>query len=126
MDILNIGLNRPDGGRVDVRAVLAYLVGARVRYVSAGVHDSDTEPTLVLVVDFMPDGRAHALAERFGQDCIAVYHCDIGRGRLAGPRADAWGQFEPDYFIMPDGARLVSHAAAYSLESERAHGITGA
>lgn len=30
---------------------------------------------------------------------------------LAAPRAASWGEFNPDYFLMPDGRTLAEHRA---------------
>lgn len=41
------------------------------------------------------------------QDCIAVYYRDgldgmsDGQGVLFGPNAEAWGEFNEDYFLLP-------------------------
>lgn len=40
------------------------------------------------------------LARETRQDCIAVVNAD-GKGRLIGPRAAAWGEFNPEYFRRP-------------------------
>ncbi len=44
--------------------------------------------------------------ETLAQDCIAVYDPRTKRGRLIGPRASAWGEFTPEYFVLPTGERL--------------------
>lgn len=44
--------------------------------------------------------------EELKQDCIAVYRELTGGGALVGPRADAWGPFNPEYFLLLDGRRL--------------------
>jgi len=36
-----------------------------------------------------------------GQDCIAIWYAEQGRGELRGPRADAWGTFDPKRFTVP-------------------------
>ena len=41
------------------------------------------------------------LAERCGQDCIAVYYPSIKRGVLIGPHADDWGDFDLALFKLP-------------------------
>lgn len=45
------------------------------------------------------DEEVYRIAERLGQDCIAVR--DRRGGRLIGPRAAAWGPFDPSRFLAP-------------------------
>lgn len=106
MYVLNIGLQRNDGGTLNVRAVLASLVGRGIVYASHGVHTSDTERTLVLTCAPVPTSVLYALALALAQDCIAVYDTGAQAGRLIGPKAREWGTFNPQYFIRPDGERL--------------------
>lgn len=76
---------------------------------------SDTEPTLVAVVDDLnapgQDNRIDMLSTTLKQDCIAAWYPAEQYGQLIGPRADSWGAFNPEFFIMPDGSRLASPAA---------------
>lgn len=63
------------------------------------------EATAVIVFEYAAgkDGIVailHKISGDFNQDCIAVQFCD-GTGRLAGPRADIWGPFKPEYFKAP-------------------------
>lgn len=112
MLILNIGLETTHGGKLDPRAAFVAIAGKAPGAVHCGVHASDSEPTLVVVVEDLQQTALHRLAENFAQDCIAVYDTRAKRGRLIGPRAAAWGAFEPAYFIMPDGQRLDGSYAA--------------
>ena len=48
------------------------------------------------VVDF--EGHIAALSYALRQDCIAVRYAD-GSGTLEGPDADAWGAFNPEFFV---------------------------
>ena len=114
--ILNIGLASEAYGVI--RATDALLVARRFfpSFLSITTVQSDTEPTLVLEVDAHAHPRTepvraaiHKLAEILGQDCIAAYA--NGVGRLIGPRAAAWGAFNPEFFILPDGSRLAQPAA---------------
>ena len=64
----------------------------------------EREPTLVVeavVYDDVTQFHAwiHELAERFHQDCIAVYYPQQDKGYLLGPNAEAWGDFQLDYFV---------------------------
>ena len=108
MLILNIGLETTHGGKLDPRATFTAIAGRAPGAVHCGVHASDSEPTLVVIVPDLNPLALLRLAEQFAQDCIAVYDPRTKRGRLIGPRAAAWGTFTPEYFIMPDGARLAT------------------
>jgi len=61
------------------------------------------EPTAVVKIGLVDWNEATRLAmylcEMFSQDCIAVRNSLSGEGRLIGPRADAWGDFDLDYFV---------------------------
>lgn len=113
--ILNIGLARE--GKPDIGPCVALnVLRANGFIVEASKLDvSDTERTLVAVVDHQPVGATKASSElyfaahRLGQDCVAVLGDD--GGALIGPRADKWGAFNPAFFIMPDGRRLSYHLA---------------
>lgn len=113
---LNIGLAVNNGTFIEAVDAVQAAANAGFFIYGSEVHDSDTEPTLVLTATY--DGSvgsqhasAYALAEALGQDCIAVYRHPLiaglqGTGRLIGPRADAWGAFNPEFFILPGGERL--------------------
>jgi hypothetical protein len=114
--VLNIGLARNGKPNLTTRDAIAALEANNFWPISTEVFQSDTEPTLVAVVD------AHRAARLFPmraglfnvsvaleQDCIGALANNVGR--LIGPRAAAWGEFNPEFFIMPDGTRLASPAA---------------
>ena len=124
--ILNIGLdNAPadlsyTNGRLNpLNARRAMQAAQAVRHngfeiISAKVFQSDTEPTLVVEATHTGlglDNTIDMLSAALKQDCIAVYYVDEQFGALIGPRADAWGEFNPEFFIMPDGSRLATPAA---------------
>lgn len=106
MQVLNIGLHTVHGGKLDVRAVTAAMIGRCIAPVYCGTYDSDTEPTAVYVVVDISSVQLFRLAEALAQDAIAAYDVVAKRGRIIGPRADAWGAFCPEFFIMPTGKRL--------------------
>jgi hypothetical protein len=49
-----------------------------------------------------------APANELGQECIALYYPGAEFGQLIGPRAAAWGEFNPEFFLMPDGTRMAA------------------
>lgn len=72
---------------------------------------SDSEPTIVVRANHNGDVAACAnwLAEELGQDCIAVFDTEGDLTGLYGPRAAAWGDFNPEFFLLADGTRLSDH-----------------
>jgi hypothetical protein len=108
--ILNIGLARADQPNVPAQHALHLVhkhVGPTLEHTLV---QSDTEPTLVVRAVWQTLGQLAGilwtLSHALGQDCVAVYRPDTGKGSLIGPKADAWGDFNPAFFIMPDGGRL--------------------
>jgi hypothetical protein len=119
---LNIGLGVAEGKTLHPLVALDAVrrfVGIPVKH---AVHQSDTEQTLVVSVGPVLDARrrVHALAEALAQDAIAVASSmsrradDVSGGDVIGPRAAAWGGFNPQCFLTLDGRRLsdVLQAAA--------------
>lgn len=107
--ILNIGLaNNPR----DVRGSLEVLNFYGLVPVEHQLLDSDTEPTLVAVLDWGTRSMAELVLSlnevsiELNQDCIALWVPRLQHGALIGPRAAAWGTFNPEFFLMPDGSRL--------------------
>jgi hypothetical protein len=75
---------------------------------TAKLVDSDTEPTLVVEVTHGGDPVAclNWACDYLNQDCIAMLDMDSAVGALVGPRAEAWGVFDPERFLMLAGNRL--------------------
>lgn len=75
----------------------------RAQHMGADGATPTEEVTLVaaLVADdlLVQHELVYSLAVLLGQDCIAVYLPEQGIGHLIGPRADAWGAFDLDYFV---------------------------
>lgn len=104
--ILNIGLATADGAGITAAAACEALRAAGVGVVDLDVRDSATEPTAVVVIDrAMPPAALAALSAQLNQEAIAQLDAD-GVGILAGPKADAWGPFNPDFFLMPEPAHV--------------------
>lgn len=122
---VNIGLARNDGGADNspahaeqtLRDALAAFGFGMLYEAPVEVRQSATESTLVGYFILVHDGQPQADALRkainacsieLAQDCIAV-HID-GKGELIGPKADAWGPFNPQYWLIP--------ASRYPVEAE--------
>jgi hypothetical protein len=119
--LLNIGLNIPGTDKTLPAATALALVQTHVgrtdTIASSAVHASDTEPTLVLLVDGWPPytSTLDAIAAGLLQDCVAYCKARvdadgnveplISTGELVGPKADDWGPFNPAFFILPNGTR---------------------
>lgn len=118
--LLNIGL-RDDRAQRVIPADDAFAALARRGLVvldSARV-DSDTEPTLVALIEApyqwgprTTHEEIFGIAEALGQDAIGAYGQLAGWGSLIGPRAAAWGSFNPALFFLLDGTRLANSLAA--------------
>lgn len=111
--ILNIGLESKTRNDLTVRGVLDTLTFMGLVPVHYGIHQSNTERTMVvrvhtaeLPVGVAPSRAIFKASEALGQDCIAAYIPARDVGRLIGPRADAWGAFNPEFFLLSDGGRL--------------------
>ena len=82
------------------------------------VEQSTTEPTLVFRGRYIgADLRAevHAASVALHQDCIAIRDTATGKGELIGPRADAWGEFNAEFFIDTEPATLSRSSATLAL-----------
>ena len=115
---LNIGLASQALGFVAANTVLQALANHGFFVRTSEALESDTEPTLIVVadwglttyckVDVSLADAVHKVAELTGQDCIATWLPERKEGRLIGPRAAAWGAFNPEFFITPSGDRLAT------------------
>ncbi len=111
--ILNIGLKSETLGDITVAQALDAINAAGFFVYRPAVYESDTEPTLVAEIksdySYTPMAvRLEQIASALGQDCIAVYHPVVARGRLWGPKP--WGEFDGRFFLQLDGTRLVKEA----------------
>lgn len=132
---LNVGLHVPTTGEC-IKPSLALAVVESILtpvIIKSRVQQSCTEPTLIAKVKMEGCGLTlatvhdaiHRISVILGQDCIAVLDCDPVehaprhdrnhnlKGWLIGPRADAWGEFNPAYFIMFNQAQGASHYAGH-------------
>lgn len=118
MDIIvNIGMARHGTSNISLGTVLRELNNHGFEVVDHLVLQSDTEPTVVARLRTERSWQAatirlHFVSVLLGQDCVAAYELSLGLGALIGPRADQWGAFNPDFFLLLDGTRLTQHLAA--------------
>lgn len=103
---LNIGLNTTHGTRVDIHAAvnqaqrLGSVLASRVVDSPAGAEQTLTCSILSPLTREEFRFRVFNAAVALGQDCIAVY--DGAAGELIGPNAEAWGDFQPAFFVRPE------------------------
>jgi len=108
--LLNVGLARENNTNLGAGTVLRDLAGYfTVR--THSVHHSDTEITVVVEIErkgntLVTANSLYHLAALWGQDCIATWNFSTCKGALIGPRADKWGTFNPEYFLLLDGRRM--------------------
>src|SRR5690625_3845357 len=98
---LNVGLNRNTGGTVGL-VVAIIKIGEYFKILDIKTAYSPTEKTLICRVSGPWDSLAsdvYNLANELSQDFIAM-SLDGGKtGKLIGPKASKWGDFNPEYFI---------------------------
>ena len=56
----------------------------------------------------LPPAAVDRLSAALRQEAIAQF--DGEQGGLYGPQAEKWGDFNPEFFIMPDGRRMSAPA----------------
>lgn len=111
--ILNIGLAVGTDGNIDQGTVLREMAAVGLTPTKFRTYLSDTEETIVATINLRGTWGwlrdvVNCVAVLTGQDCIAVYCRDLGRGELIGPRAAEWGPFNPEYFLQLNGTRLAA------------------
>lgn len=111
MPLLNIGEDTNDGRKLSLEKVVAALHLAGALPMDVTTHPSDSELTYVVEVPRELSTReVKDLSIVLDQDAIAYYY--DGAGFLAGPNAEKWGPFNPEYFLMLDGNRLSDYNRA--------------
>jgi hypothetical protein len=98
MYTINIGLANPftkGYNTVDdtITKALQFIEGI----VDLKVSTSGDEPTVIIQYTHHK-GSIAVLATALDQDCIALYDHQLLRGELIGAKAEAWGEFNPEYF----------------------------
>lgn len=119
---LNIGLNVAEGNnsfeaRTERAEAALRLLGSRFSHISnrlTTTYDKDgvaqIEDTLVVALRNVPEAFVDVLhrtifdvAVALDQDCVAAYFSATSTGILVGPNADAWGEFNLEYFRRTPG-----------------------
>lgn len=98
MYTINIGLANPfTGGFNTVDQTLRAVLDAVYDITNVRISTDGDEPTVI--VQFALHKRSlNYLCTALDQDCIAEYCHTTDRGFLLGPKAEAWGEFNPEYF----------------------------
>jgi len=105
--ILNIGLDGvAPGSSLPVFIVARALRAAGFTQVSGRIIQSDSEETYVTQGFGLSDAAIYQLSVELGQECIAVYDLLHREGRMVGPDAAKWGEFNPEFFFLPNGSRM--------------------
>jgi len=98
---LNVGLNRNTGGKLDLIVALI-KIEEYFTILDIKTGQSNSEKTLICRASGpwnSLESDLYNLSIDLNQDCIAM-SLDGGRtGKLIGPKASKWGDFNPEYFI---------------------------
>jgi hypothetical protein len=115
---INIGLDIPTGGKVKTLGALASVRALGVKITDHAVWDSNTEPTLVVQLDrpLTPE-EGNSLSTELQQEAIAQRYED-GTGDLFGPKAEAWGPYNPDFFLELSGETAAAYAERVKKNDE--------
>lgn len=108
--ILNIGL----AAHSDLFEACRAMRRAGIVFDTAHLRLSPTDEYAMVVMCDATDDRIHAVSEALEEDCIAVWDLMHREGRLIGPKAAEWGEFDPTLFIMRDGRTLAAHQEEYA------------
>jgi hypothetical protein len=106
---LNIGLNIEGSDNTQAQrdsrasfAIATLNMANGTALVGTRRAQSATEDTLIAICEGSGSDVAVVVAElayELDQDCIALFNVETGVGQLIGPRAAAWGAFNPEYFL---------------------------
>lgn len=102
---LNIGMAVTDGDPLTEDDVRRAVRNAGLAVEEFSLQQSDTEQTAVIKTDrALSETELNALASTLKQEAVPQY--SDGKGVMAGPKAEAWGDFNPEFFLLPDGGKL--------------------
>jgi hypothetical protein len=113
--LLNVGLTIGQTGQAIDRMFVLHDLARHFdlrafRYFDAVKGSSATEPTVVAEVEASSLDAALKMVARlsssWGQDCVALYQLGSKSGWLVGPNAEAWGAFNPAFFLTMTGDTL--------------------
>ncbi len=99
--VLNVGLNVTGGKPNSAEKTLAALRAHGMEVESHEIRHSNTEPTLIATVKRATDAAVHDASTDLRQDAIAVHDPATDTGKLLGPKAADWGEFNKDFFLSP-------------------------
>jgi hypothetical protein len=133
LSTLNVGMNIGKGART----LTPDRVMGALRAQGADVHSVEhapagaSEPTMIVKLKSpLPDTKVHDLASALEQDAIPQYTPGVG-GKLHGPKAADWGEFNPDYFqtggagidslLQPKGQRGIIGPLFHGTDQDFAH-----
>lgn len=95
---VNIGLDVNDGSKLTPEEAVAALKAMGVDVVQQELRQSNTEQTLIARLSrALTPEEGDAVSTALRQDAIAQRVGDVGE--LYGPSAEAWGPFNPDFFL---------------------------
>lgn len=107
---LNVGLNVNDGTTITDADVQAALAAYGVEATDISVQQSGTEPTFVARLSrALTPEEATAVSAALRQEAIA--QSNGATGGLYGPNAAAWGEFNPEFFLVPEGGTAAAAAS---------------
>lgn len=109
---LNIGLDTSaagDGAPLSVDQVREALAAVGVKAEAIDVQQSASEPTaIVRIAQPLTAEQGDAVSRALKQEAIAQRRGE--EGDLFGPKAEEWGPYNPDYFLMPERVELAQSA----------------
>ena len=117
---LNVGMDTESTEALSANVIRESLAATGLLLGRQSVVQSDTEKTLVVEVTPGPDitsparmrGAIFQSAVDLRQDCIAAWNERTNTGGLIGPRAAAWGRFNPEFFFNLEGRRMAQKESA--------------
>ena len=121
LPVLNVGLSTAEvagGGQITEDDVRQALQRAGVTVADLEIQQSDTEQTAVVTVsrELTPE-EGDQLSRELQQEAIVLRRPD-GSGELFGPKAEEWGPYNPEFFVMPGGQRASQGAMRASAKRD--------
>jgi hypothetical protein len=98
--LINIGMLRNTEGVLRTHDIAQAFDQWAVMEYKHKVVEAEPEATYIAHVSNWDTDKAHQLAKALDQDCIAQYDLDECEGKLVGPRAHVWGEFNGAFFKL--------------------------